>query len=50
MDQQHWESEDTDADFESAPHTEQEAPPETFYLALKLALARLKEYSGATLG
>lgn len=50
MDQHHWDSDATDDDFESAPDGEAEAHPDTFYLAMKLALARLKEYSAATLG
>lgn len=52
MDQQNWESEppvgpaypEIDAEFSV------ETPAEAFYLALKLALTRLKEYSAATTG
>ncbi|MDH3641203.1 MAG: hypothetical protein OES38_03860 [Gammaproteobacteria bacterium] len=47
MDQQHWDSEDLDEAFET---TDIELSPDTFYVALKLALARLKEYSAATTG
>ena len=48
MDQQQWDSEDLDEAFETS--AEIETSPDTFYVAMKLALARLKEYSAATTG
>ena len=48
MDQQQWASEDLDDAFETSADIE--SSPDTFYIAMKLALARLKEYSAATTG
>lgn len=45
MDQQHWDSEELDDDFEPESQADSESNPEIFYVALKLALARLKEFS-----
>ena len=51
MDQPHWNTQgsDTGTDFE-LDSNESNLPTETFYVALKLALARLKEYSAVTTG
>lgn len=50
MDQQYWNSEEIDGAPATAREIESETHVETFYVAMKLALARLKEYSGATTG
>ena len=52
MDQPHWDTEgsDTGTDSELDSMNESNLPTETFYVALKLALTRLKEYSAATTG
>jgi hypothetical protein len=51
MDQQHWDSEDTEGALAGLnPDGESVAPTGTFYVALKLALARLKEYAAITAG
>ena len=50
MDQQYWESEQDDGAADSGVDAEMQPHTDTFYVALKLALARLKEYSAATTG
>jgi hypothetical protein len=50
MDQQYWDSEEIDGAPATAREIESETHVETFYVAMKLALARLKEYSSATTG
>ena len=50
MDQPHWDTEDSGTDSELDSMAESSLPTETFYVALKLALARLKEYSAVTTG
>jgi len=49
MDQQYWDSEEMDDDLDAETQAG-ESDPEIFYQALKLALARLKEFSAASPG
>lgn len=50
MDQQYWESEEDDGAADLGVDAETQVHTDTFYVAMKLALARLKEYSAAATG